>query len=134
MFGKKKDNPKKAYAMDDLLAFIGRGVKLKGALTYNGSVRIDGEIEGEIDANGVLIVGQSGVLDADIVANMVVCGGKIEGEIRAKETVRLLASAVINGKIFTPNLMIEAGACFNGICQMASQRTETAQPALKVVG
>jgi len=104
---------------DDVIAFVGKGVEFKGIISYNGTVRIDGHLDGEIHTEGILLVGEDASLTAKINAGMVVSKGKITGDIVAKEKVRLLAPAVLNGSVKAPMLSMEEGVLFNGNCEMA---------------
>src|SRR5438105_10993936 len=104
---------------DEVIAFVGRGVEFKGVITYNGTVRIDGRLEGEIHTEGVLVVGEDAVLSAQITAGTVISRGKITGDIVAAGKVRLQAPAVLNGSVKAPLLSIEEGVLFNGSLEMA---------------
>jgi len=104
---------------DEVIAFVGRGVEFKGVITYNGTVRIDGRLDGEIHTEGVLLVGQDAVITAQVTAGTVISRGKITGDITASGKVRLQAPAVLNGSVKAPLLSIEEGVLFNGSLEMA---------------
>lgn len=104
----------------DVSAFIGRGVDFKGTIIYNGTVRIDGSLEGEVQTDGVLLVGEEAVLKAKVSAGTVVCKGKITGDVTATEKIRLRAPAVLNGGVKAPMLSIEEGVLFNGTIEMTA--------------
>jgi len=104
---------------EDVSAFVGKGVEFKGTITYNGTVRIDGFLDGEIHTEGVLLVGEEAVITAKVTAGTIVCKGKITGEILAKEKIKLRAPAIVNGGVKTPMLSIEEGVLFNGTLEMA---------------
>ena len=103
----------------DISAFIGKGVEFKGTISYSGTVRIDGYLDGEIHTDGVLLIGEEAVIQAKITAGTVVCKGKITGDVIAKECVKLRAPAVMNGSVKTPVLSMEDGVLFNGALEMA---------------
>jgi len=102
----------------DVSAFVGEGVEFKGVINYQGTVRIDGKLEGEIHTDGILIVGQSAVIDAKVEAGTIICQGRIIGDITAREKIQLMSPAVLNGSVKTPSLSMEEGVLFNGICEM----------------
>jgi cytoskeletal protein CcmA (bactofilin family) len=102
----------------DVSAFVGEGVEFKGVINYQGTVRIDGQLEGEIHTDGILIVGQTAVIDAKVEAGTIICQGRIIGDIIAREKVQLMSPAVLNGSVKTPSLSMEEGVLFNGICEM----------------
>jgi len=108
---------------DDIIAFVGEEVAFKGTIRYQGTVRVDGRLEGEIYTDGNLIIGQKAVITAKIEAGTVTCQGKISGEISAKNRVKLLSPAVFDGTITTPLLSMDEGVMFNGSCNM-SQKSE----------
>lgn len=103
----------------DVIAFVGKGVEFKGTITYNGTVRIDGFLDGEIHTEGILLVGEEAVITAKISAGTVVSKGKITGDVIAKEKVKLMAPAILNGSVKAPVLSMEEGVLFNGSCEMA---------------
>ncbi len=105
-------------AGQDVSAFVGKGVIFKGTITYNGTVRIDGTLEGEIHTDGVLLVGEEAIITAKVTAGTIVCKGKITGDIRVKDKMKLRAPAIINGGVTTPMLSIEEGVIFNGTLEM----------------
>ena len=111
---------------EDIIAFVGKGVEFKGVISYSGTVRIDGNLDGEIHTDGVLLVGDEAVIQAKVTAGTIVCKGKITGDIAAKERVKLRAPAVFNGSMKTPMLSIEDGVLFNGGLEMAQGHRDAA--------
>ena len=106
---------------DDIIAFVGEEVAFKGTIRYQGTVRVDGRLEGEIYTDGNLIIGQKAVITAKIEAGTVTCQGRITGEILAKNRVKLLSPAVFDGTITTPLLSMDEGVVFNGSCNMSQK-------------
>jgi cytoskeletal protein CcmA (bactofilin family) len=103
---------------DTIVAFVGKGVEFKGAISYSGTVRIDGVLDGEIHTDGTLLVGEEAVITAKVSAGRIICMGKITGDVVAMTNVKLMAPAVLNGGVKTPMLSIEDGVFFNGTLQM----------------
>jgi len=122
---------KPVQGTEDVSAFVGKGVEFKGTISYSGTVRIDGYLDGEINTDGVLLIGEDAVLQAKITAGTVVCKGKITGDIVAKEQVKLRAPAVLNGSVKSPLLSMEDGVLFNGSLEMAQP---VSQISLQSVG
>lgn len=115
---KRDERDKMGAGPDEIIAFLGKGTEFKGVITYDGTVRIDGRVEGEIITKGTLVVGETAVIDAEITAGTVVSGGRINGNITASAKVHLMSPASLSGSIRTPVLIIEEGAKFNGNCDM----------------
>jgi cytoskeletal protein CcmA (bactofilin family) len=119
----------------DICAFVGKGVEFKGTISYSGTVKIDGYLDGEIHTDGVLLIGEDAVIQAKITAGTIVCKGKVTGDIVAKECVKLRAPAVMNGSVKSPVLSMEDGVLFNGALEMAhSVRELPRDAALRPVG
>lgn len=100
-------------------ALLGAGTRYEGKLFFDGRVRIDGELSGEVQSNGVLIVGEEGIIRGVLrVGTLIVRGGVIEGDIHATDLVELHAPARIRGDIRTRALYIDKGVSFDGSCVM----------------
>jgi cytoskeletal protein CcmA (bactofilin family) len=110
-----KDN---LYTMngDEPFTFLGKGAQFKGIIHFEGTIRIDGRLEGEIHTKGTLMVGEHAVIEGDINADVVVCGGQINGNIVASEKVQLLSTGIVTGTIKTPLLSVEEGVRLHGMC------------------
>lgn len=116
-------------ATEDISAFVGKGVEFKGTISYSGTVRIDGSLDGEIRTEGTLLIGEEAVIQAKVSAGVIVCKGKITGDVVAKERVKLRAPAVVNGSVKTPMLSMEDGVLFNGGLEMSQSVREAPQGA-----
>lgn len=110
-----------------VVAFVGKGVEFKGTISYSGTVRIDGLLDGEIHTDGTLLVGEEAVLTAKVSAGTIVCMGKITGDVVAKEKIKLLAPAVLNGGVKTPMISVEDGVLFNGTLEMTQAIREVSR-------
>jgi len=111
----------------DIIAFVGKGVEFKGTISYSGTVRIDGLLNGEIHTDGILLIGEEAIIQAKVTAGTIVCKGKITGDVVAKERVKLRAPAVFSGSVKTPMLSIEDGVMFNGELEMSQGVREASQ-------
>lgn len=106
----------------NVVAFIGHGVEFSGVIKYQGSVRVDGKLDGEVHAEGTLFLGEQAIITAKITAQSVISKGQITGDIKAKEKVQLLAPAKMDGSVKTPSFLMEEGVLFNGTCEMGPQK------------
>lgn len=103
-------------------AFLGEGTCFKGILSFEGTVRIDGKMEGEVFTKDTLVVGEAAVVNAAIQAGTVIISGMVKGDIVAEKKVEILASGRLFGNISTPSLIIEEGVVFEGSCSMSRDR------------
>ena len=113
---------------------ISKGVKIEGKLSCSGNIRLDGEVQGDISSQGVVIIGEFGKVNGQINADNITIGGKVTGTVKAKDKVVLEAKANLKGDITTKALMVEAGAIFNGNTKMGDSGNigapmETSKPA-----
>ena len=102
----------------DIKAYLGEDTVFSGTLSFNGVVRIDGKMDGEVNTDDTLIVGENGVIEADINAGTVICRGKIKGTVQASKRIEIHANSEVVGNISTPALLVENGAIFDGSCDM----------------
>jgi cytoskeletal protein CcmA (bactofilin family) len=101
-------------------AHLVKGSRVEGRLTFEGSVRIDGEIDGEIEAQGTVTIGENAVVRAQISAANIVVNGKVTGDLLGRKRVELRVPARLQGNITTPSLVIHEGVVFEGHCSMGS--------------
>ncbi len=125
MFKKKEDV---ILPKEEVISFMGKGVQFKGVVTYEGTIRVDSEIEGEIITEGTLIVGESGILEAEIRVGTIIIGGRVNGNIQASQKIQLLPRSVVTGRLIAPSIVMEDGAIFNGICEMKRSLDPALQP------
>jgi cytoskeletal protein CcmA (bactofilin family) len=94
---------------------IGKSFVIKGEVSCDGDLYIDGQVEGIVDPKGnSLTIGPDGRLKANVIASAVVVRGTLEGNIHASERVDLKQSAVVVGDIVTQSISIEPGAQIKG--------------------
>ncbi len=104
---------------DDTIALLGKGSKFEGKLTFEGTVRIDGELIGEVFTDDTLVIGPGGVVQAEVEVGTLVLQGHLIGNVRANSLVDLRAPGRLEGNITAPDIMMERGVFFEGTCSMA---------------
>jgi cytoskeletal protein CcmA (bactofilin family) len=108
----------------DARAYLDRGSKISGKLSFDSAAKIDGEVEGEIVAKEGLTIGDSAVVTAQIRAASVTIAGKVSGDITASQRIEIKPSAKVNGNITAPVLVVHEGALFEGHCSMQPEARE----------
>ena len=109
---------KNGFGGDDNITLLAKGVQLKGEIRVEGTVRIDGRLDGDIHTKGQVIVGEDGLVQGTIAAGTVVSSGRIKATVTAVERVQLLKTAILIGEVHTPVLMMEEGAKIQGVTDM----------------
>ena len=112
MWEKKKES-------EEIKAFLGQGAEFIGKLIFNGSVRIDGNFQGEIFGQGSLVVGEGALVKADIAVKSVYISGDVQGNIEVKEKFNIHPTGKFLGDVHTPVFIMEEGAFFDGRSHMA---------------
>ena len=103
---------------------ISAGSTLRGDISSNSDLRIDGTVIGNIQSSAKVIIGGSGVVEGDVVASQTDVSGKVTGNIRAKELLQLKGESVVVGNLYAGKLQIEPSATFNGQCHMGANIVE----------
>ncbi len=117
MFGKEGENMTGEGKMNSI---IGKGCKITGTIEVTeGTLRIDGEFEGNINCPDTLIIGKGGHVKADIKVKNAIVGGTVIGNIDAREKIELQAGSHLEGDIKTSRLVIDEGVFFEGSCKMS---------------
>jgi cytoskeletal protein CcmA (bactofilin family) len=102
--------------------FLGFGSRIEGTVEFQGTLRLDGQVNGKIySRGGTLIVGEKAVIEADIVVDTIIIMGEVSGTIDAKERIELQPPGRINGDIQAGVISIEPGGLFNGKCAMKTK-------------
>jgi cytoskeletal protein CcmA (bactofilin family) len=107
---------------EKLESFIGPNSNFKGDIDTKGTLRIDGNLEGNVNADWV-ILGEKAYLKGDVMARGIVIGGRVEGNLKAKEIVEIKSKGQVFGEISTSKLAIVEGGVFDGRSSM--QRDES---------
>lgn len=123
-------NPPAADETPQPNTFIGLGSTLRGSLMVSGTLRIDGEFEGDILNCERLEVGEHGFMRADIEVKEAVIHGRVLGNIRALGTVEMKAGARVEGDVAAMTVAMEPGVHFTGRCTMLETGTEAVEYGL----
>lgn len=123
----------------EIHALLGRGARFSGKLTFEGRVRIDGTLEGEILGDGVLVIGDGADVRANVeVGTLIVRGGTLRGNVTARQLIEIHPEGSVYGDIQAPEIDIAKGCVFEGRCTMipatgpedlGSEVAESTEPA-----
>ena len=94
---------------DQLQAFLDSGTSFEGKIAFSGVVRIDGHFQGDISAEGLLVIGETGLVEANLQVGSLVVQGTVVGDVTAKERVEIGPSGEIEGSVETPLLKVMEG-------------------------
>jgi cytoskeletal protein CcmA (bactofilin family) len=105
-----------------LTAYLDESSEIEGKCTFSGTVMLNGRCHGEIIAADTLIVGERGVVTANVRGGTVIVRGELIGAVVASERLELRGRARVVGDVETPVLVVEDGARLEGHCRMDAER------------
>jgi cytoskeletal protein CcmA (bactofilin family) len=115
---------------EKLESLIGSNSSVKGQIDTKGTLRIDGSVEGNVSADWV-VIGENASIKGDVAARGIVVGGRIDGNLRAKEIIEIKSKGKICGEIFTNKLTVAEGAFFEGRSSMQKEESNVVELAVK---
>ncbi len=98
---------------------IAQGTRLNGDIESEGSFRIEGELTGNLNVRGKVVIGETGNVNGEVICENADIEGAFEGKLKIKSCLTLKSTAKISGEVITDQLVVEAGAAFNATCQMS---------------
>ena len=123
----KKDSD---FSSGEHFSVVSAECYFQGTLSVQGSLRVDGTLEGSVDNARHVIVGTDGKIVGDVTAEIVVCGGAIEGNVCA-EMLEVLGAASIKGDIRAKKMIVEEGGRIDGQCVIGGGDETEEEPAKK---
>jgi cytoskeletal protein CcmA (bactofilin family) len=110
-----------------ITGFFDKETEIKGDLHFKGTFRVDGRFKGKIDSGSILIIGDSGKVEADVKIGHIIINGEIKGNITASEKVEVNSSGKVYGTIISPKLVVEEGAYLEANCH-TTEKSSQASP------
>jgi cytoskeletal protein CcmA (bactofilin family) len=116
-------------ALGEITTLLGRDAAFEGKLTFEGTVRVDGKFKGEVFSDGVLVIGEGAVVEAEIDVGEVIIQGTVIGNIKCKRSIEIHAPGRVKGDLHTPSLQIDKGVIFEGRSFMEGATKQPAPPS-----
>jgi len=117
------------YNGNEVMTVIGPETLFHGSMTVRGSIRVEGEMEGNVSEAQEVVIGTRGLVRGNICAERVEVGGQVYGDLVCSVRLEIKSGGKILGNIRAPKLVVEDGAVFDGNCTMAGAATQAAAPA-----
>jgi cytoskeletal protein CcmA (bactofilin family) len=118
--------------LGDVVSIIGPGMKITGDCESDGTIRVEGSIEGSVKAAKSVVVGKDGLVVGDITTQDAIIAGRVNGSVKAESRVELQASCRIEGDISSRRVKLEEGGQIDGVMHMGAnvqQRSDNRQKA-----
>jgi cytoskeletal protein CcmA (bactofilin family) len=113
----KEKEKKKDYDEHKITGFFDKDTEFRGDLTFKGSFRIDGHFKGTVVSDSMLVIGEQGIVEADIKVGYLVINGEIRGTVQASDKVEIHNRGRVFGTVITPKLVVDEGAFLEAKCQ-----------------
>ena len=114
---------------------IGKSICIRGELTGNEDLTIEGKVEGKIELKDHnLTIGSTGTIEAEVSAKKVTVDGQVTGNIAAGEKVELSESGRVKGDIVAPRVVIADGAQFKGMVDMTETKSTSSKQSIPGFG
>ncbi len=117
-----------SLGQDQATSILSTGSVWQGTLKIDGSVRIDGQMNGEIDAKDTVYVAEKATMNAKVRAAYVVIAGTFEGEVNCSERLQVMPSGRVKAELTTKSLTVFEGAVIEGQVRMTRNDLPTALP------
>ncbi|MGI6433960.1 MAG: bactofilin family protein [Syntrophomonadaceae bacterium] len=109
---------RKTVPYENVESIISPGMIITGNISSQGSIRVDGNIEGTLDVKGDMILGEKGTVKGDVKAANLILAGKLEGNVAALERLEITSSGVMMGEVTCSVMTIEEGGILEGTTRM----------------
>ncbi len=113
-----RDRDNGAQAPESVISIIGPGMTIVGDCETDGTIRVEGSVQGSIKAGKAVVIGKQGVVTGDITTQDAVISGRVEGTLVAASRLELQATCRIEGEVHTRRMQLEEGAVLNGNVHM----------------
>jgi cytoskeletal protein CcmA (bactofilin family) len=125
---KQRSAPTPPASPDNTISMIGPGMTISGDCKSEGTIRIEGRVEGNVEAAKAIVIGKEGSVVGDITTQDAVISGKIHGSLTIASRLELQASCDVKGEIDTGRIVLEEGATVNGTVKMGSRGSRPTSP------
>ena len=122
--GQRQEGGRRMAEQGGEVTIVGQGAKLEGTVVSAGSLRIDGQVKGQVNADGDVMLSPQSVVEADIRAQNVSIAGKFKGSIVVKGRAEINRGGRVDGNVTSKTLVVEEGAIFQGQSIMDQQAAQ----------
>lgn len=113
-----RDRKRNGNSQDTVISIVGPGMRVTGDCETDGTVRIEGQVDGSVRAGKAVVVGKDGLVEGDITTQDAVISGRVLGTVVAESRLELQATCRIEGRVLARRMQLEEGALLNGTVEM----------------
>ena len=113
-----KERLQRGAPPESVISIIGPGMRLVGECTTDGTIRVEGSVQGAVRAGKAIVVGKGGVIEGDVITQDAVVSGRVSGTLVAESRLELQSTCHIEGEVKARRMQLEEGAVLNGTVHM----------------
>lgn len=113
-----KDSKKETENLSQFSTIIAKGTLIHGDIESSGNIRIEGKVIGNVKAKSKIAIGESGLVQGNILAVNAEVAGEVKGIIEISELVCIRPSGIVNGDIIAQKMTVDTGGTLNGSTKM----------------
>ena len=106
---------------DNIVSYLGKGAEISGEISFTNRLRVEGTIKGKVRSEATLEISPGGLVEAEVNVRNISINGEFRGIIKAADRVEIHKDGKVFGDIYSPCLIIDAGAIFDGRCNMSEE-------------
>lgn len=126
MAKEKESSPQQAR--DNVISIIGPGMRVIGDCETDGTLRIEGTVEGTVRAGKAVVIGKDGTVKGDVITQDAIVGGRVTGAVVAESRLELQATCSVDGEIKARRIKLDEGGRINGTIVTGEIRESAAAP------
>lgn len=122
----RSDQPKE---LGDVVSIIGPGMRIVGDCSSDGTIRVEGKVEGSVNAGKSVVVGKDGIVKGNISTQDAIVAGTVDGSVTAESRVELQATCRVQGDIRSRRVKLDEGGQVDGQLHMGASATDSKSPS-----
>ncbi len=115
-----------------IATLVGTGSRVDGTVECDGTLRVDGKISGHLQCRESVVIGETGYVEADISATVIIIAGELHGSATASETIELMPTGKLYGDATAPSIEVSKGAFVSGRCETVLKHESSSAPVTVV--
>lgn len=125
----KETNGQQQQVRDNVISIIGPGMRVTGDCETDGTLRVEGTVEGTVRAGKAVVIGKDGVVLGDVATQDAIIGGRVTGAVIAESRLELQATCIVEGEIRARRIKLDEGGRVNGTVHTGDVRPAPPEPA-----
>jgi len=130
---KPSSNETGSLSRTPIATLVGSGSRIDGTVECDGTLRVDGKVSGDLQCRESVVIGETGYVEADISATVVVIAGELHGNATASEMIELMPTGKLYGNAAAPCIEVSKGAFVNGRCETLPEQESPSAPVAVAV-